>query len=132
MDAAAFPDLAEGQEEFLDGLAALMPLQAGPALPIVDTQHRVIGGDACHFLTPASLADQVDAGGKLFVTSARVILATGSVQSWPWHNVSAVQRLERDVILVLRGRPPVHLRLNSYEAALVTAHLAERLVNRRG
>lgn len=123
---AEAPDLAEAQEEMLDGLEALARATFDP-LPRVATQHRVIGADVCHYLTPASLVDQVDAGGKLFVTSARLVFAGGGVQAWAWHLVARVQRVERDVLVELKGRPPVQLRLNSYEDALMIRALAGRL-----
>ena len=36
---------------------------SGP-LPVVDTQHRVIGADVCHLAAPATLAGEVDASGQ--------------------------------------------------------------------
>jgi hypothetical protein len=126
----AAPDLAEAQQEMLDGLEALAKLMASDRLPVVATQHRVIGTDICHYLAPASLVDQVDAPGKVFVTSARLIFAAGTAQSWPQHHIAGVDRYERDVLVDLRGRPPIRLRLNSYESALVTRATIERLANR--
>lgn len=125
------PDLADAQQEMLEGLDALMQLSAAASLPIVETQHRVIGADRCHYLAPASLVDQVDAGGKLFVTSARLIFAAGGVQAWAWHQVARLTRRERDIIVELRGRAPVQLRLNTYEGALVVCALAETLRSNR-
>lgn len=125
------PDLAEDQQEMLEGLETLLQVSAAASLPVVDTQHRVIGADRCHHLAPASLVDQVDAGGKLFVTSARLVLVAGSVQAWPWHLVSGLSRQDRDVIVDLRGRAPVRLRLNTYEGALIVCALAERLRTNR-
>lgn len=121
------PDLAEAQQEMLEGLEALLQLSAAASLPVVDTQHRVIGADRCHYLAPASLVDQVDAGGKLFVTSARLVFAAGAVHSWPWHQMARLTRQERDVIVELRGRDPVQLRLNTYEGALIVCALAGTL-----
>lgn len=120
------PDVAEAQSEMVEGLEALVAMSSSD-LPVLATQHRVIGADTCHYLTPASLADQVDGGGKLFVTSARLVFAGGGVQAWPWHLVARVHRVERDVVVELKGRPPVRLRLNTYEDALVICALATRL-----
>lgn len=114
----------------LDGLAALVDF-ARADLPVLDTQHRVIGTDTCHFLAPASLVDQVDSGGKVFVTSTRVIFASGTVLSWPWHLIARVRREDRDLLVDLKGRPAVRLRLNTYEAALVIAALVGRLTTNR-
>lgn len=133
VNAAEAPDLAEAQDEMLEGLEALLDLtqSAQSPLPVLDTQHRVIGADTCHYMAPASLIDQVDSGGKVFVTSARVIFAAGTVVSWPWHQIVRVQREERDLVLELKGRPGVRLRLNTYEGALVMAALAGRLSTNR-
>jgi hypothetical protein len=100
-------------------------------LPVLDTQHRVIGTDTCHYIAPASLIDQVDSGGKVFVTSARVIFAGGTVLSWPWHLITRVQRHERDIKLALKGRPAVRLRLNTYDGALLTNAVIGRLTSNR-
>lgn len=124
--AAEAPDLAEAQDEMLEGLGALLHLVKSP-LPVLETQHRVIGADTCHYMAPASLVDQVDSGGKVFVTSARIVFAAGTVVSWPWHQIARVQREERDLRIELKGRPGVRLRLNTYEGALVIAALAGRL-----
>lgn len=120
------PDVADAQREMVEGLEALLALPAA-SLPVLTTQHRVIGTDICHYLTPASLAGQVDAGGKLFVTSTRLVFAGGGVQTWPWHLVARIQRMERDLVVEFKGRPPVRLRLNTYEDALVICALATRL-----
>jgi len=39
------------------GLFCLKALAASAPLPVLNTQHRVIGTDTCHYLTPASRAD---------------------------------------------------------------------------
>jgi hypothetical protein len=131
VDPALAPDIAESQEEMLDGLERLLALAHAPALPVVATQHRVIGQAACHFLAPASLIDQVDAAGKLFVTAERLVFAAGpasAVQQWPWHGVAAITREERDVVVGLRGRPAAaRVRLNTYGDALMVEAVAQRL-----
>jgi hypothetical protein len=131
-DAAAAPDEAESQEEMLDGLERALALAAAPALPVVATQHRVIGQAVCHFLAPASLIDQVDASGKLFATAERLVFAANAVQQWPWHSVAAMTRVERDVIVDLRGRPAAaRVRLNTYGDAVVVAAMGQRLRGNR-
>ncbi len=128
-----WPDVAEAQHEMLEGIHALVALVAvaHADLPVLDTQHRVIGTDTCHFMAPASVIAEVDSGGKLFVTSARVIFASGTVLSWPWHLIARVRREDRDLLVDLKGRPTVRLRLNTYEAALVIAALVGRLTANR-
>lgn len=126
-DPLTYPDIAEAQDEFLDALDALLTLSATEPLPAIPTQHRVIGADTCHYIAPASLGEQLDGGGKVFVTSARLILVAGGVHSWPWHSVVSITRQERDLTLNVRGKGPVTLRFNSYEHALFVMAMAERL-----
>jgi hypothetical protein len=126
------PDVAECQEEMLEGLEQLQALIEAPALPVVVTQHRVIGNEVCHFLAPASLIGDVDAAGKLFATAARLVFAAGGVRQWPWHAITAVTRVERDAVLGVRGQPEAaRLRLNTYGDALQIVALAERLRTNR-
>ena len=59
LDALTTPDLdVEVEIEMLDGLEQLREAQrtvAAGTLPVVETHHRVIGADRCHFTAPASL-----------------------------------------------------------------------------
>src|SRR5690242_17657487 len=53
-------DDIEMEEEMLDGLRHLLDLErdlAASRLPVVDTTHRVVGADRCHFSAPVSLPD---------------------------------------------------------------------------
>ena len=122
------PDESERVEEWLDGLDRLLALAAAP-LPIVATQHRVIGSDHCHFAVPASLGGQPDVPGKLFVTSARLVFAGPRVQAWPWHRVRGVLRQERTLSVVLAGGDGPSIMCNSYGDAMVVAHLSRRLTS---
>ena len=47
-DATKNPDTAELQEEMIDGLERLLAMAAERALPVIETQHRVIGSEVCH------------------------------------------------------------------------------------
>jgi hypothetical protein len=131
-DAAKAPDVAELQEEMIDGLERLLALAQQTVLPVIATQHRVIGSELCHFIVPVSLIEQVDAAGKLFATAERLVFAAGTVRQWPWHAIQTVTRVERDVLIDMRGRPAAaRLRTNTYGDALLLVALAERLrVNR--
>lgn len=131
-DAGTAPDIAELQHEMIDGLERVMALVGDPALPVLATQHRVIGHEVCHFIAPVSLIEEVDVSGKLFATAERIVFAAGTVRQWPWHAVAALRRVERDVVIDLRGRPAAaRLRTNTYGDALLLVALAERLrVNR--
>ena len=127
-DATKSPDIAELQEEMIDGLERLLALASEPALPVIETQHRVIGNEVCHFIAPVSLIEEVDAAGKLFATSERLVFAAGTVRQWAWHAIPSVTRVERDVVIDLRGRPAAaRLRTNTYGDALLLVALAERL-----
>jgi len=132
VDAASAPDAAELQEEMLDGLERLIALISNESLPVIATQHRVIGTEACHFIAPVSLIEQVDTAGKLFATAERLVFAAGTVRQWAWHSIAAVTREERDAVIDLRGRPSAaRLRTNTYGDALIIAALAERLRGNR-
>jgi hypothetical protein len=128
LDEATFPDQAEAQQEMVEALATLLTLTTTPTLPVVATQHRVIGTDTCHHLVPAALVEPPDGGGKLFVTSARLIYAAGTVQAWPWHLVARIRRMNRDLLVELKSRPPIGLRLNTYEDAVVIHAIAASLL----
>ena len=120
----------EAQDELLEAMEAVLAAAPAP-LPVVTTQHRVIGTDACHFTAPVTLAAEVGIPGRLFLTSARCIFAGGKVQTWPWHRVRQVLRSGRDVALVVAGQDAhVHLQTNSYTDALLIVHMSDRLRGR--
>jgi hypothetical protein len=119
--------------EMLDALEQLREAQrttASGRLPVVETHHRVIGGDACHFTAPASLpSDQNHASGRLLLTSARaVFVGGGRTAATAWHAVRDIARIDRDVLLVRADRSPAaHFRFNTYGDAVLCAFLAGRL-----
>ena len=41
-----------------DELAKLEAVVASTGLPVIDTGHRVVGSDACHFMAPVSMPDE--------------------------------------------------------------------------
>lgn len=111
----------------IEGLEALLRLSAGQ-LPLVETQHRVIGQDLCHAAIPASLTGQTDVPGKLFLTSNRLVFAGGRVLAWPWHRVRSVTRVERAILVGVAGAgEPVQIACNTYGDAMVSVHMADRL-----
>lgn len=126
---------ADRQREMIAGLRQLAEIASRPELPAIATQHRVIGADTCHFIGPASRVAETDSSGKLFLTSTRLVLVTGGVAAWPWHRVTHVMRVDRDVVFSVSGADPVQVRLNTFGEALVVRHIAqrvERLSSRRG
>jgi len=126
--AAEAPDDAEREAEMVEGLRDLLTASEAGELPVVATQHRVIGADVCHLVAPASIVDLSGAAGKLFVTSTRIVFAGGAVRSAPWHRVRGVVRVGRDLVVTIAGvGEPLHVRCNTYGDALVARHFAERL-----
>jgi hypothetical protein len=123
-------DERERQVEMIEGLDHLCDVAETEAIPVLDTQHRVIGADACHFMAPVGAPDHGDAIGKLFLTSQRVIFAGGASIAWPWHRVRRVSRHERDVLFEGGDTLALRLRCNSYADALAAAAIGERLRQR--
>ena len=134
LDALSAPDLdVEIELEMLDAIEHLRQAQhaaaAGP-LPVVETHHRVIGIERCHFTAPASLpSDEQQANGRLLLTSGRaVFVGGGRSAAAPWHSVHEIVRVERDVLLLRADRSPAaHYRFNTYTDAVLCAFLAARL-----
>lgn len=123
-------DERERQLEMIDALEHLCRLADSAALPVLDTQHRVIGADACHFMAPVGAPDHADAIGKLFLTNHRVIFAGGASIAWPWHRVRRVTRHERDVLFEAGDTLALRLRCNTFTDALAAASIGERLRRR--
>jgi hypothetical protein len=128
------PDVdLEVELEMLDALVHLREVQrtaAAGALPVVETHHRVIGADRCHFTAPASLpSGEHQANGRLLLTSARaVFVGGGRTTATPWHAVHEIARVERDVLLVGADHAPAaHFRFNTYGDAVLCVFLAGHL-----
>ena len=121
------PDERERQEEMLDGLEALASLRGEGTVPIVPTQHRVVGSEACHAIVPVTTTGTAAGPATLFLTSARVVLMRGQTQSWAWHRVRLV-RTGRDLAIVASGTDaPEIVQCNSYGEALCAVHLSDHL-----
>ena len=138
LDTLAAPGVdLELELEMLDGLERLRAAQreaAAGALPIVETHHRVIGRDTCHFTAPASLtSDAHQATGRLLLTSGRaVFVGGGRTAATPWHAVHEIVRIDRDLLLVRADRSPAaHFRFNTYGDALLCAFIAGGLKRAR-
>jgi hypothetical protein len=125
-------DEREQRDEMIEGLRHLLAVASDSGLPTVETQHRVIGTDPCHFMTPVSLAGASGSPGKLFLTSRRLIIASASVTALPWHRVRHLTRAGRDLVAGVSAEQLVHLQCNSYGDALIVRHLASRLMPPRG
>ena len=126
----------EIEREMLDGLDQLARLQAAMAvegLPVVETGHRVVGAETCHFSAPSSMPDDAaQSSGRLIFTSARAIFAGGArALTLPWHTVVDVVQQDRDIILVRHDRETFHrFRCNVFADALCAGTLARTLARR--
>ena len=130
-------DDLEIETEMLEGLAAMSALAArlrDGDLPAVETGHRIVGSEVCHFSAPASLPDDpAQPAGRVMLTARRAIFAGGGrATSVPWH--SDWRRCYRPSVtslLVLHDRETAHrFRFNSFADALcgdaLSRHLARR------
>jgi hypothetical protein len=137
LDALALPEEEiEIEREMLDGLeqlAALSTAVDSGGLPTIQTGHRVVGADACHFTAPASMPDEPSQpGGRLLLTSARLIFVGGPGATAAWHALAEVVQADRDVVLIRADRGRIYrFRCNSYTDALTGAFLARRLIAAR-
>lgn len=126
-DVALELELAAGILDVLD----LRSTIETTGLPVVDTTHRVVGGDTCHFIAPAFSADRPDESGKVFLTNRRLLFAAGKLTSIGWSTVAAVREAQRDLVIVAHGGHLVQFRFNSFvdtkRSALIARWLKEHL-----
>ena len=131
-----FADDLEIEEEMLDALRQLVALAAeleAGRLPLVDTSHRVVGTDRCHFSAPVSMPDDpAQPTGRLLLTSARAVFAGGArAPALPWHATREVVQAGRDLLFVYRnaqGDEGHRFRCNSFADALCGAAIARHLM----
>lgn len=130
---APLADDLELEEEMLDALRQLIALRrelTAGRLPSVDTSHRIVGNDACHFSAAVSMPDDpAQPTGRLLLTSTRAAFAGGArLPPLPWHAVRAVVQDGRDVAFVLVGGDRiVRFRCNSFADAVCGAAVARAL-----
>jgi hypothetical protein len=130
-------DDIEVEQEMLDALEALVTLVdqlAASGLPVVDTSHRVIRGETCHFTAPASMPEHpAQPSGRLLFTPTRAVFIGGPKGvAIPWHAASEILRRERDVVVVRADQQALlRFRCNSYADALVAEFIARRLASAR-
>jgi len=127
-------DDLEIEEEMLDALRQVLELEreiAASRLPLVDTSHRVVGADRCHFSAPVSMPDDpAQPTGRLLLTSSRAVFAGGSrTPALPWHATREVVQRDRDLFLVRAGADEGYrFRCNSFSDALCGAAIARHLM----
>lgn len=129
-------DDLELEEEMLEALRNLVDLSAALAdsrLPVVETSHRVVGRDVCHFSAAVSIPDDpAQPTGRLLLTSTRAAFAGGArLPALPWHAVREVVHDGRDVLIQRAGDEIVRFRCNSFTDAVCSAAIARFLVQRR-
>ena len=138
-DASLGSDL-EIEYEMADGLDRLIVLAAeleAGRVPHLETSHRVVGPDGCHFSAPASLPDdQSQASGRVLLTSTRAVFVGGArLASMSWHTVRDAARVQRDLLLIRSADNALRLRFNTYgdamEAAALASHLKQRSRDQR-
>jgi hypothetical protein len=123
----------EIEREMLHALDELLRLRAAVStvgLPIVETTHRVIGGDRCHFSAPVSLPDDdAQPSGRLLLTASRaVFVGAGRTMHVAWHAVGDVRLADRDLLLVRRDRQHLYrFRCNTYADAVCGSFLSGHL-----
>jgi hypothetical protein len=127
------PDDLEIEWEMLAALEDLADLSASvraTGLPGVETGHRAIGSDRCHFTAPVSMPDEPsEPSGRLLLTSARAIFVGGTIAAVAWHGVGQVLQTGRDVILIRSDRSKLYrFRCNTFSDALRGAFLARELM----
>lgn len=127
-------DDLEIEEEMLDALRQVLELEreiAASRLPLVDTSHRVVGADRCHFSAPVSMPDDpAQPTGRLLLTSSRAVFAGGSrTPALPWHATREVVQRDRDLFFVRAGADEGYrFRCNSFSDALCGAAIARHLM----
>jgi len=131
------PDDVEIEREMLDALhdaAALATAVRESGLPVVQTGHRVVGLECCHYTAPASMPDEPgQPGGRLLLTSGRAIFVGGANRmATAWHAVGDARHVDRDVVLIRTDREQLYrFRCNSFSDALRGALIARELVAAR-
>jgi hypothetical protein len=128
-----FADDVEIEEEMLDGLRQLLVLErelAASRLPLIETSHRVVGVDRCHFSVPVSMPDDpAQPTGRLLLTSTRAVFAGGArTPAVPWHAADEVGHAGRDLLVALRNGEAQRFRCNSFADALCGAAIARHLM----
>jgi hypothetical protein len=129
-------DDIEMEEEMLEGLERLIALTADLAsgrLPHLETSHRIVGTDACHFSAPVSMPeDAAQPTGRLLLTGTRAVFAGGArPTTLAWHATADVVHSDRDVLLIRSDRDTAYrFRCNNYGDALAAAAIARHLAAR--
>src|SRR5262249_53709167 len=138
LDGFGLPDDdIEIEREMLDALRDRRELLAtvrASGLPMIETGHRVVRGEPCHYSAPVSMPEEPgQPAGRLLMTSARAIFIGGANGlAAGWHTISDTTHVDRDLVLTRNAGDQVYIfRCNSYGDALRAAFIAGELVARR-
>ena len=104
-------------------------------LPNIETGHRVVRGEPCHYSEPVSMPDEpAQPSGRLLLTATRAIfVGSGKTLNMPWHTIGTAFHTERDVLLVRNGREHAHrFRCNTYGDALRAIVIGREILSRNG
>jgi hypothetical protein len=127
----------EIERELLDALRELLDLTkfvADVGLPLLQTGHRVVGNDACHFSVSCSMPDEPgQPSGRLLLTAARAIFVGGPRGTTvPWHAVRDALHADRDLILIRADRDDLYrFRCNSFSDTFRGVFIARHLIASR-
>ena len=130
-------DDIEIEREMLDALedaAALSAEIARSGLPVLETGHRVVGLERCHFSAVASMPDEAgQPSGRLLLTSGRAIFAGGSGAVSPaWHTLGEARHVDRDLLLIRTTKDRLYrFRCNSFSDAVRAWLIARELQGSR-
>jgi hypothetical protein len=131
-------DDVEVEREMLDALRERDELATAvrvTGLPHIETGHRVVRGEPCHYSAPASMPDETgQPSGRLLLTSHRAIFVGGANGvAAAWHAIAEATHIDRDLVVIKNvGERVYRFRCNSYGDALRAAFIAGELIaNRR-
>jgi hypothetical protein len=125
----------EVEEEMLDALQQLVTLTGelkANNLPHLDTTHRVVGSDVCHFSAPVSMPeDPSQPSGRLLLTGSRAVFIGGPrMTALAWHAAAQALQGDRDLMLLRAdGQAAYRFRCNTYADALCAAAIARHLID---
>ncbi len=129
-------DDVEIEREMLDALedaAALASEIARSGLPTIETGHRVVGHERCHFTASATMPGEPgQPAGRLLLTSGRAIFVGGpNAVSSAWHMIVEARHAQRDLVLVRSTRDRVYrFQCNSFSDAVRAAQIAQELIRK--
>jgi hypothetical protein len=114
----------------LDALTLRDAVQRG-GLPVVEHQHKALGGDRCHYVASVFLAnDGSDRTGRLFLTNRRLLFLASPLLSLSWGSIASVEAEHRDLVVASTARGVLYrFRCNSFSDARCGEVIARALKN---